>query len=203
MKKIGITGGIGSGKTTVCKIFESLDIPVYYADKEAKKILASNLSVKKQMKDLLGEEAFYNNGKPDRIYIASKIFNDKELLAKINEIIHPAVQLDADRWFEILKNETKSKYCLKEAALLVETGSYKSLDSLIVVTCPEDIRIQRVMKRDKIKFDDVMKKVRNQMYEEDKVKLADFVIVNDGKNSLIPQVWAIHHKLLNKSYQPL
>lgn len=198
MKKIGITGGIGSGKTTVCKIFESLDIPVYYADKEAKKIMASNLSVKKQMKDLLGEDAFFKNGKPDRNYIASKIFTDKELLAKINEIVHPAVQLDADRWFEIMKNENISKYCLKEAALMVETGSYKSLHAMIVVTCPEDIRIHRVMKRDKLKFEDVMRKVRNQIPEEDKVKLADFVIVNDGKTSLIPQVWAIHHKLMSK-----
>ena len=198
MKKIGITGGIGSGKTTVCKIFESLDIPVYYADKEAKKIMASNLSVKKQVKDLIGEEAFFKNGKPDRNYIAAKIFTDKELLAKINEIVHPAVQLDADRWVEIMKNEGKSRYCLKEAALLVETGSYKSLHALIVVTCPEDIRIHRVMKRDKLKFEDVMRKVRNQTPEEDKVKLADFVIVNDGKSSLIPQVWAIHHKLMSK-----
>lgn len=198
MKKIGITGGIGSGKTTVCKIFESLDIPVYYADKEAKKIMASNLSVKKQIKDLIGEEAFFKNGKPDRNYIASKIFTDKELLAKINEIVHPAVQLDADRWFEMMKNENISKYCLKEAALMVETGSYKSLHAMIVVTCPEDIRIHRVMKRDKLKFEDVMRKVRNQIPEEDKVKLADFVIVNDGKTSLIPQVWAIHHKLMSK-----
>jgi dephospho-CoA kinase len=197
MKKIGITGGIGSGKTTVCKIFESLDIPVYYADKEAKKIMASNLSVKKQIKALIGEDAFFKNGKPDRSYIASKIFTDKELLAEINEIIHPAVQLDADRWFEWMKNENKSRYCLKEAALLVETGSYKSLNALIVVTCPEDIRIQRVMKRDNLKFEDVMRKVRNQMPEEDKVNLADFVIVNDGKTSLIPQVWAIHHKLMS------
>lgn len=198
MKKIGITGGIGSGKTTVCKIFESLDIPVYYADKEAKKIMASNLSVKKQIKDLIGEEAFFKNGKPDRNYIASKIFTDKELLAKINEIVHPAVQLDADRWFEMMKNENISKYCLKEAALMVETGSYKSLHAMIVVTCPEDIRIHRVMKRDKLKFEDVMRKVRNQIPEEDKVKLADFVIINDGKTSLIPQVWAIHHKLMSK-----
>lgn len=196
MKKIGITGGIGSGKTTVCKIFESMDIPVYYADREAKKIMTSNLSVKKQLKDLLGEKAFYNNGKPDRNYIAAKIFSDKELLNKINEIIHPAVQLDADRWYEILKNENNSKYCLKEAALLVETGSYKSLDSIIVVTCPEDIRIHRVMKRDKVKFDEVIKKVQNQLPEEDKVKLADYVIVNDGKSSLIPQIWSIHNKLI-------
>lgn len=198
MKKIGITGGIGSGKTTVCKIFESLDIPVYYADKEAKKIMASNLSVKKQIKDLIGEEAFFKNGKPDRSYIASKIFTDKELLSKINEIVHPAVQLDADRWFEMMKNENISKYCLKEAALMVETGSYKSLHAMIVVTCPEDIRIHRVMKRDKLKFEDVMRKVKNQIPEEDKVKLADFVIINDGKTSLIPQVWAIHHKLMSK-----
>jgi len=199
MKKIGITGGIGSGKTTICRIFESLDIPVYYADTEAKKIMTSNLSVKKRLKALLGEEAFFKNGKPDRVYIASKIFNNNELLSKINEIVHPAVQLDADRWFELMKMDNRARYCLKEAALLVETGSYKSLHALIVVTCPEDIRIQRVMKRDSIKYEDVLKKIRTQMSEEDKIKLADFVIVNDGKSSLIPQVWAIHQKLVNKS----
>ena len=202
MKKIGITGGIGSGKTTVCKIFEYFDIPVYYADSQAKKIMTSNRSVKKQLKELLGENAFYSNGKPNRNFISSRIFSDKDLLAKMNDIIHPAVQLDADRWFEMLKQESSSKYVLKEAALLVETGSYKSLNALIVVTCPEDIRIRRVMKRDNLNFEGVSNKIRSQLPEEEKVKVADFVIVNDGKSSLIPQVWSIHHKILNK-YSPV
>ncbi len=195
MKRVGITGGIGSGKTTVCKIFETLDIPVYYADVEAKKIMASSLSVKLQLKTLLGEAAYHKNGKPDRKYIASRIFSDKELLSKVNQIIHPAVQDDAERWIEQNRLKGKLPYVLKEAALLVENGSYKSLDVLIVVTCPEDIRIKRVMKRDHMTYAEVLKKVENQHPESEKIKVADFLIVNDGVRLLIPQVWEIHKKL--------
>jgi len=195
MKRVGITGGIGSGKTTVCKIFETLDIPVYYADVEAKKIMASSLSVKLQLKTLLGEAAYHKNGKPDRKYIASRIFSDKELLSKVNQIIHPAVQDDAERWIEQNRLKGKLPYVLKEAALLVENGSYKSLDVLIVVTCPEDIRIKRVMKRDHLTYAEVLKKIENQHPESEKIKVADFLIVNDGVRLLIPQVWEIHKKL--------
>lgn len=197
MKKIGITGGIGSGKTTICKIFESLNVPIYYADVEAKKIMASNLQVKSQLKEILGEKAYHKNGKPDRKYIASKIFSDKELMSKVEKIIHPAVLSDSERWMEQWKAAGNSSYVLKEAALLVENGTFKYLDALIVVTCPENIRIKRVMKRDKLSFEDVMSKVKNQLPEDDKVKVADYIIINDGIKPLIPQIWEIHNRLTN------
>ncbi|MBK9735888.1 MAG: dephospho-CoA kinase [Saprospiraceae bacterium] len=196
MKKIGITGGIGSGKTTVCKIFETLDVPVYYADIEAKKIMSSNASVKKQIKDLLGDEAYFNNGRPDRTFISSRIFSDKALLEGINKIVHPAVQIETARWIENLNG--RHPYVLCEAALLVENGSYRNMDGLIVVTCPENIRIHRVMGRDKLSFTDVVKKVKNQLPEETKIKVADFIIKNDGTLPLINQVWEIHKKILKK-----
>jgi dephospho-CoA kinase len=193
MKKIGITGGIGSGKTTVCRIFESMGIPIYFADAEAKKIMVKNPSVKKQIKDLLGENSYHKNGKPNRLYISDKIFNDKDLLTSINEIIHPAVQIDCERWFEQLKSAQKYAYALKEAALLVETGNFKKLDALIVVTCPENIRIQRVIKRDKLSHEKVESKLKNQLSEDQKIAVADYLINNDGSESLIPQVWKIHN----------
>lgn len=195
MKKIGITGGIGSGKTTICNIFESLDVPIYYADTQAKKIMATSIAVKQQLKTLLGNEAYHKNGKPDRKFIASKIFSDKALLMGINGIIHPAVQADAERWMEKLKNEGRTVYVIKEAALLVENGSYKALDALIVVTCPEDIRIKRVMQRDHLSYTEVMSKIQNQLPESEKIKVADHIIINDGSTPLIPQVYKIHKKL--------
>jgi dephospho-CoA kinase len=195
MKKIGITGGIGSGKTTVCKIFESLDVPIYYADAQAKRIMASSPTVKQQLKTLLGNEAYFKNGKPDRKYISSKIFTDKSLLSGINNIVHPAVHADAERWMEKIKAEGMTTYIIKEAALLVETGSYKALDALIVVACPEETRIKRVMARDKLSHSEVLNKIKNQLPESEKIKVADFVIINDGTKPLISQVWQIHKKL--------
>lgn len=195
LKLIGITGGIGSGKTTVCKIFETLGIPVYYADLMAKKIMTSNRSVKKKIKDLLGVEAYHSNGQLNRQLVSSKIFSDKTLLERINQIVHPAVKDDTDRWAEQYQQSPTTPYVLKEAALLVENGSYKTMDAIIVVTCPEDIRIKRVMKRDKAEREAVMRKVKSQLSEAEKVKVADFIIVNDGANPLIPQVWKIHQKI--------
>jgi dephospho-CoA kinase len=196
MLKIGITGGIGSGKTTVCKAFEALGIPVYYADAEAKKILSSDPAVKRSVKKLLGDQSYFSNGKPNRKYIAALVFNDKTLLAKLNEIVHPAVALHSSRWFESLKNEYP--YALKEAALMIESGSYKEMHLLIVVTAPENIRIQRVVKRDKLSDEEVKKRIQSQMPEKEKLKYANFVICNDGENSVILQVWNIHQKILKR-----
>lgn len=198
MKIIGLTGGIGSGKTTVCKIFESLGIPIYYADTEAKKIMTSNPQVKSRVKVLLGHEAYHKNGKPDRKYIAEKIFGDKSLLAQISAIVHPAVRTSAERWAKSFASDSNVPYVLQEAALLVENGSYKALTSLIVVTCPEEIRIKRVMLRDDLTYDEVMKKIKSQLPEEEKVRVADFIIKNDGKSLLIPQVMDIHRKLTGR-----
>lgn len=195
MKKVGITGGIGSGKTTICQIFESLDIPIYYADIQAKRIMSSHASVKQQIRAVLGEEAYHANGKLNRKFIASKIFSDKSLLLAINQIVHPAVQTDADRWTQQIRADFNPPYIIREAALLVENGSYKSLDAIIVVTCPENIRIKRVMKRDRLSNEEVSKKIKSQMAESEKVKVADFVIVNDGIKPIIPQVWEIHKKI--------
>lgn len=195
MLKVGITGGIGSGKTTVSKLFEAMGVPVYNADIEAKKIMASNPDVKKQIKALLGHEAYHSNGKPNRPYIASKIFGNKDLLTAMNHIVHPAVHKDTEAWANHYLKEGNTAYILKEAALLVENGSYKSLDKLIVVTCPEAERILRVMKRDKLTEDEVIKKIENQLPESEKVKVADYIIINDGQHALIPQVWSIHRSL--------
>lgn len=197
MLKIGITGGIGSGKTTVAKLFAVLGVPVYNADTAAKKIMASNLNVKNRIKNLLGDASYHRNGKPNRAYISSKIFSDKELLTAINNIVHPAVRLDSDQWADHYLKEGKTPYVLREAALLVENGSYKSMDKLIVVTCPDPERIIRVMKRDKLKKEEVTQKIQNQLPESEKVKVADFVIINDGQHPLIPQVWKIHQLLIS------
>ncbi|MBK8515794.1 MAG: dephospho-CoA kinase [Saprospiraceae bacterium] len=196
MKKIGITGGIGSGKSTICKIFETLGIPVYYADQRARKLMNTNPTVKKGVKDLLGLDSYHKNGQLNRKYIGLKIFSDKTYMAKINQIVHPVVRTDSDRWAEQFDTAV-TPYVVKEAALLVENGSYSTLDSLIVVTCPEELRIKRVMARDKISREEVIKKMKTQLPEEDKIMVADYLINNDGIQALIPQVWKIHHKLTN------
>jgi dephospho-CoA kinase len=192
MIKVGITGGIGSGKTTVCKLFETLDIPVYYADDRAKKLMTSDKKVKLAIINLFGAEAYYRNGRLNRPFISAHVFKNKPLLKKLNAIVHPAVQEDGDRWFA----EQHTRFALKEAALLIESGSYKSMDKLIVVTCPLDIRVSRVVERDGFTKEAVLKRINNQLPEEEKVKFADFIIVNDGKKALIPQVLKVYKKLM-------
>ena len=192
MIKVGITGGIGSGKTTVCKLFEKMDVPVYYADYEAKRLMTYDKKLKKSIKALLGNEAYYKNGRLNRKYVASVVFNDKEKLAELNGIVHPAVALNAEKWF----TKQKSKYAIKEAALLVENESYKQLDYLIVVIAPAEMRIKRVVKRDKIEYSQVKQRIANQLPEIQKKKVADFIIDNSGDVSLISQVWKIHRKLM-------
>jgi dephospho-CoA kinase len=192
MLTVGITGGIGSGKTTVCKIFEILGVPVYYADEKAKEILCNNQEVVEKVKKLLGNEA-YINGKLNRDYIASKVFHDKDLLERYNAIIHPAVAEDTWKWSQ---QHAHFPYVLKEAALMVETGSYRFLDKLIVVTAPLHIRIDRVMQRDHQSRDAVEARIKNQLSDEEKMKVANYVIVNDHTRSIIKQVLNIHHELL-------
>lgn len=192
MIKVGITGGIGSGKTTVCKLFEKMDIPVYYADIEAKRIMNTDRSLKQKIKDLLGKDAYYRNGRLNRKFVASIVFNDKEKLESLNALVHPAVALDGQQWFDA----QTTKYALKEAALLVENESYKRLDFLIVVTAPVEMRIKRVVKRDKSDYNQVKRRIANQLPEIQKKKVADFIIDNSGDVSLISQVWKIHRKLM-------
>lgn len=196
MLKVGITGGMGSGKTTVCKVFETLDIPVYYADSEAKNILQKDRNVKNALKNILGVDAYHKNGRPNRSFISKKIFNDKILLEKINALVHPAVQKHSDSWVASCKNIVPPPpFVLVEAALLVENGSYTNFDKIIVVTCPEETRVQRVMSRDKISESIVRERISNQMTESQKVAVADYVIVNNDHTPLLPQIYSIYTEL--------
>jgi len=193
--KVGITGGIGSGKTTVCRMFEELGIPVYYADDRAKYLMQHEHHLIDEIKKKFGPEV-YADGKLNRKLLAEKVFNDKAKLAELNALVHPAVYHDSDVWMEEQKKR-KVPYSLKEAALLVETGSYKTLDKLIVVTAPVNTRMQRVSERDQTNIEEVMARVRNQLPEDEKVKLADFVIKNDrDMEHLKENVRKIHEQLI-------
>lgn len=192
--KVGITGGIGSGKTAVCKMFEELGVPVYYADDRAKYLMQHEHHLIDEIKKSFGDDV-YENCKLNRKLLAEKVFNDKAKLDLLNSLVHPAVFHDTERWLEE-QIEKKLPYVIKEAALLVETGSYKTLDKLIVVTAPLDTRIKRVMTRDQLELEEVQARVRNQLPESEKVKLADFVITNDKDlDHLQKQVKDIHFRL--------
>lgn len=193
--KVGITGGIGSGKTTVCKMFEDLGVPVYYADDRAKYLMQHEHHLIDQIKKHFGEDV-YESCRLNRKLLAERVFNDAQKLALLNSLVHPAVFRDTERWVED-QREKKVPYILKEAALLVETGSYKALDKLIVVTAPLEVRLQRVAERDNARDEEIKARMKNQLPEEDKVALANFVIANDnGLESLRAQVLAIHEQLV-------
>jgi len=193
MKKVGITGGIGSGKTTVCNIFQTLGIPVYSADIRAKWLMSYQAELKLEVKRILGTEAYHGNGRLNRKYVASRIFNNKDLLKQINSIVHPVVHRDAESWF----SKQTSPYALYEAALLIENDSYKSMDALIVVTAPQELRVKRVVLRDKTTRKAVEARINNQLPQKEKDALADYLIVNDEKTSLITQIINIHKELLD------
>lgn len=192
MKKIGLTGGIGSGKSTVARIFEVLGIPVYYADDRAKQLMVEDPELKAGIVALFGAEA-YSQNELNRAHIAHLAFSDPSLLKKLEALVHPAVLADGERWHNAQQGVP---YTIKEAALLFESGSYKALDKIIVVTAPLELRIERVMRRNQISRDSVMSRIARQMLEEEKKMLADFVIDNDGSRSLIRQVWEIHRQIL-------
>jgi len=192
MQHLGITGGIGSGKTTVCKIFETLGIPVYYADERAKYLMSHDPVLIAGIIELFGAESFLEPHLLNRAHIAQVAFNDKEKLNQLNALVHPAVAQDGLNWQAAQHN---APYTLKEAALLFESGSYRTLDKIIVVAAPIELRIQRVMTRDGAKREEVEARISKQMPEAEKVSLADFVVNNDGVHALIPQVMAIHAKI--------
>lgn len=195
MIRVGVTGNIGSGKSTVCKLFSVLGIPVYHADERAKWLLENDNAIVNAVKILLGNEAYNTNGKLNRPWIASKVFANPGLLQQYNDIIHPAVLRDSENWMNAQRNVP---YTIKEAALFIESGSYKQLDFIICVTAPESIRLQRIVKRDQASVDSIKARMASQMPEDEKVKKAHAVIINDGKQEIIPQVWAIHHQLLQR-----
>ena len=193
MLKVGITGGIGSGKTTVCQVFEFLGIPVYYADDRAKWLMNNDPKLTEGVKKLFGKEAYTDEGQLNRKYIAAIVFKDKEKLAKLNQLVHPAVWKDGEDWNKAQKNVP---YTLKEAALIFESGGHLQLDQVITVFAPKELRIERVLKRDQTTKGAIEERMSKQMSEEEKINRADFVIFNDGSQSLIHQVMEIHQKLI-------
>ena len=195
IQKIGITGGIGTGKTTVCHIFETLGIPIYYADSVAKAIMVEDETLVLKIKSLFGKNAYTAAGELNRKFIANLVFNDKNLLEKLNAIVHPALATHYEKWH---KNQQNVPYTLKEAAILYEMGGHKRVDKVIVVAAPLDVRIERVMARDKVEKMAVLNRIDKQMPEEEKLKLADFIIQNDGEHGLIEQVVNLHQQLIKK-----
>ncbi len=193
--QMGITGGIGAGKSIVSKIFSTLGVPVYNADDNAKILMNSDPSLISEIQKLFGSEA-YVGGSLNRTLLAQKAFRDKTLLAKLNAVVHPAVARDYTNW---IARYQSSKLTLKEAALLFETGSNVSLDGVILVSAPEEERIRRVVKRDSHRREeDVKAIIANQMSEAEKEKRADYIIYNDGKHSLLSQVINLHDKLMSQ-----
>lgn len=195
MKLIGLTGGIGSGKSTVASIFMTLGIPVYVADKAGKELMQHDPEVKAQIIALLGPDA-YAEGKLNSGWIATQVFPNPALLDQLNAIVHPAVARDVANWIMLPEN-SQAPYLLKESALLFEENLTASLDEIILVVAAEDERIRRVMERDHVTAEQVMQRMKNQWTDEKKIPLADYVIYNDSGRSLIEQVMDIDLMIRN------
>jgi len=194
MLRVGITGGMGSGKTTVARLFQLLGIPVYFADDEAKNLMNHDPDLKHAIIAVFGEEAYNVHGL-NRAYISSLAFSEPEKLTALNAIVHPAVIAHGEKW--MLRQS--APYVLKEAALLFESGSNKQLDFVIGVWCSSELRIDRVMGRDGSSREAILARMQKQMDEEEKMKLCDFIITNDEKTAIIPQVLSLHGQLLTQN----
>jgi dephospho-CoA kinase len=193
MIKVGLTGGIGSGKSIVASIFEMLGVPVFYADHEAKVLMESNQELREGIIKLLGNNAFSDN-KLNRGYIAAKVFSDPDMLVKLNEIVHPAVHRYFLKWTESFAG---IPYVVEEAAILFESGANNYFDYSILVTSPESLRIERVMKRDKVNEENVKARMKNQFPEDKNLSMADFIINNDKDSMILPQILELHERLLS------
>jgi dephospho-CoA kinase len=196
MLKIGLTGGMGSGKTIVSKIFSVLGIPIFYADDIAKTIMNEDEGLKQSIMNLFGSEAYINN-QLNRKYIASIVFNDKYKLDRLNALVHPVTIAAADKWMR----EQTTAYVIKEAALMFEAGAAAHLDYVIGVYAPQHLRLQRVMHRDSASREDVLARMNRQLDETIKMKLCDFVIVNDEQQAVLSQVLSVHQKFLTMAEQ--
>ena len=194
MLKVGITGGIGSGKSTVARIFETLGIPVYYADDAARRLMNEDLSLRNEIIAHFGPQAYHGN-ELDRFYLATNVFKDKDKLRLLNSLTHPVTIRDSDEWMA----KQTTPYALKEAALIFESGAEKKLDYVIGVSAPLTLRINRSMKRDNITMEKVKERMNGQLNEEEKMKRCHFLIYNDELRALIPQVILLHNKLISLS----
>ena len=188
MKKIGLTGGIGSGKSTIARILLAMGYPVYFSDDRSKQLTQTHPEIRRGLTELIGEQ-IYKGNQLDRSALALAIFSDDALRVKVNQIIHPIVRLDFDCWVE----DQTSSFIFNEAAILFETGASEHFDAMVLVTAPEALRIERVMKRDLCSREEVMQRINHQWSDERKIKLADVVLVNDDVQPLIRQV---EHMLL-------
>lgn len=195
MIKIGITGGIGSGKTTVCRIFKQLGIPVFYADTVAKEIMVTDPVLREGIINTFGSGSYELSGKLNNKHIAQIVFNNKVELEKLNALVHPAVFRAFESWQQTIPADVP--YNLKEAALLFESGSYKMCDYSILVTAPKTVKIQRVMERDGVTSEQVEARMDKQLSDIEKNKMADFLITNDESQSVILQVLELHHQFIN------
>jgi len=189
MLKVGITGNIGSGKTTVSKIFEVLGIPVFYADDAAKSIMVGDPILIDAIKSTFGKESYFDDGTLNRKHIAAIVFNNEDELNKLNAIVHPATFRAFDNWLLLHQD---APYVLKEAALLFESDSYKMCDKTIMVTAPLEMRINRVLLRDNLPEEEILKREARQFSEEKKLQLADYAISNNETELVIPQVINLH-----------
>lgn len=192
MLKLGVTGGIGSGKTTVCKIFEQFNVPVYYADDRAKWLINHNPILRQEIIQHFGELSFIE-GKYNRAYISNIVFKDKDQLNLLNQLIHPHV---FDDWNKFCLTHSEKQLIIKEAAIMLETESKKTVDKIALVYSPKELRIERIKERDRLDENQILKRMDMQMSDEDKMQLADYIIYNDLQHSLIDQVNNLYHKLV-------
>lgn len=192
---IGVTGGIGSGKSLICKIFRCLGAPVYDADTRAKWLMNNDVELKNNIILEFGRQSYAPDGQLNRYFLAKKVFNNEEQLRKLNSLVHPTVGKDFKNW---VQHNSSAKYVIKEAALIFEAGSDKGLNYVITVAAPENIRIERVIKRDPFRdrkqVEDIMKR---QLSDEERKKLADSELLNDNQHMVIPQVLMLHKKFYN------
>ncbi len=194
--QIGITGGIGAGKSLIARIFQTLGVPVYDADSRAKWLMTHDKNLIAEIKDQFGEEAYLADGLLNRTYLSEKVFNNEARLKQLNALVHPKVGKDFERW----AGRQTAPYVLKEAALLIEAGSYKTLDYLITVNAPEKVRLSRVLLRDTHRSEeDVEAIMKKQLSDNERAEKADFVIVNDGSSLVVPKVLQLHERFLKES----
>ncbi len=191
MLKIGITGGMGSGKTTVCKVFETLGIAVYYADDKARQLMNENREVRNSIKAFFGDDIYGSNNMLDRAKLAQKVFINASLLKQLETIVHPAVANDFEQWANTHKNALMP-YIVKEAALLFESGSYRQLDKNILVLASLEDRIERIIKRDATTREMALQRIAKQWPDEQKEPLADYILINNKDTLLLPQILKLH-----------
>ena len=190
MKRIGLTGNIGSGKTTVASCFEILGIAVFNADKQAKLLMNKDVNLKQSLIAEFGKEVYLDN-ELNRKYLSKLAFNDALVLTRLNALVHPVVQEVFEKW----SIPQSGAYVIKEAAILFESNTYQSLDAIICISCPEEIRLKRILKRDDLSEKDVRQRMSHQWAEEKKISLSDYVITNDNSSLVMPQILSVHSAL--------